>query len=234
MLRTNRIEIKYGLITSALLASLLALATTQVFSRLDTAIDDLFELMTNLGFAGFLVVALISNATLLAHVPYTVPLLSLALSGASLNHVLLMGVASGCGAAVGEMISYGITLKLLGENAIVEKSSLLQWVRRMVNSHPRMIPLLFVYAVSPLPDDTLIIPLVMVHYDMKRFLPPLLIGKLAHNLVIAAVFYYFTDIQADLALGILIVFVMAILYQVEKTRVIGPSLTEVSSATLQQ
>jgi hypothetical protein len=201
---------------------------TQAFSGLDTIINDLFVLMTSLGFVGIFIVAVIGNATLLAHIPYTVPLLSLALRGASLDRMLLMGIASGLGAAVGEFVSYGITLKFLGENATLERSSLLQWVKRMVNSHPRTIPLLvFVYAVSPLPDDTVIIPLAIVGYGLKRISLPMIAGKVTHNLVIATLFYYFTSwsadrvstsVQADLAFGLLILFGMIIAYQIEKSR----------------
>lgn len=234
MLTTYRIEIKYSLITLALLVGLVALDRTQALSGLDTAIDDLFDLMSGLGFVGIFIVAVIGNSALLMHIPYTVPLLSLALGGVSLDRMLLMGVASGLGAAFGEIVSYGISLKILGENSTLERSSLLQWVKRMVNSHPRMIPLLlFVYAVSPLPDDTVIIPLAMVRYGLKQILPPLFTGKVAHNLVVAALFYYFTSwsadrvsttVQVDLALGILILFVMVILYQMERTRATRPLL----------
>lgn len=234
MLTKYRIEIKYGLITLALLEGLVALDRAQAFSGLDTIIDSLFDMMSGLGFVGIFIVAVIGNATLLAHIPYTVPLLSLALSGASLDRMWLMGVASGLGAAVGELLSYGITLKLVGENPTLERSSLLQWVKRMVNAHPRMIPLLlFVYAVTPLPDDTVIIPLAMVRYGFKQISLPLFTGKIAHNLMIVTIFYYFTSwsadrvsttVQADLALGLVILFVIVILYQVEKNRAMRQSL----------
>jgi hypothetical protein len=229
VLTRYRIEIKYGLITLALLEGLIALDRTQALSGLDTMIADLFDLMSKLGFVGVFVVAVIGNATLLAHIPYTVPLLSLAMSGASLDHLLLMGVASGLGAACGELASYGITLKIVGENPALERSALLQWVNRIVNSHPRMIPLLlFVYAVSPLPDDTVIIPLAMVRYGFRKISPPLFAGKIIHNLGIVTLFYYFSDwsadristtVQADLALGLLILLVMIIAYQIDKSRV---------------
>ncbi len=228
MITRYYIEIKYSLITLALLEGLVALQRAQAFSRMDVVIGDFFNLMSGLGFVGFFIVAVIGNASLLAHIPYTVPLLSLALGGASLDRMLLMGVASGLGAAVGEIVSYGITLKFLGDNATLARSPLLQWVKRMVNSYPRMIPLLlFFYAVTPLPDDTVIIPLAMVHYGIKQILPPLFIGKVAHNLLIATLFYTFTSwsadsvsttVQADLAFGLLLLFAMVILYQVEKNR----------------
>ena len=228
MLTSKLIEIKYALITLMLLLSLLTLDRTQAFSGLDTLIADFFALMISFGFAGIFIVALVGNCTLLVQMPYTVPLLSLSLGGASLDRMLLLGVASGIGAACGEVISYGIAEKILGKNPGLEKSSLFQWVKRTVNDHPRMTPLLvFVWAASVLPDDTVIIPLAMVRYSIKKIWLPLFTGKIVHNLMIAAVFYYFTGwsadqvpmtVQADLALGILILFVMVIFYQVEKVR----------------
>ena len=235
MLTAYRIEMKYGLITLALLAVLLTLVRTQAFAGLDTIIDDFFHLMADLGFVGMFILALVTNSSLLLQIPYTVPLLSLAMGGASLDRMLLMGIASGIGAGFGEIITYGMALKILGENPDLEKSSLFQRAKRMVNSHPKMIPLaVFVLAVVPLPDDMLIIPLAIVRYDLKRICVPLFAGKLTHNLLIVTVFYYFTDwsaervsttVQADLALGLLIFFVMMIFYQVEKTRAMRPSFS---------
>jgi hypothetical protein len=223
------IELKYGLFTLALLEGLVALNQTHTFSRLNSTVDSLFDLMSGLGFMGFFVVAVIGNAMLLAHIPYTMPLLSLALGGASLHHMWLMGVASGLGAAIGELFSYSITLKLLGGNPALENSALLRWIKRMVNTHPRLIPpLLLIYALTPLPDDTVIIPLAMVRYGLRQILPPLLVGKIAHNLGVATLFYFFTtwsanrvsaNVQTDLALGLLLLFAMVILYQLEKARV---------------
>jgi len=228
MLTRYWIEMKYGFVTLAVLAGLLALDQTQAFSGLNTLITEFFDLMIDLGFVGIFIVAVIGNGSLLVHIPYTVPLLSLALSGANLDRMLLMGVASGLGAVVGEIISYSITLKLLGDNPTLGKSPLLKWVRRMVHSHPRLVPLLlFVYAVTPLPDDTVIIPLAMVRYSIKRISLSLLPGKIIHNLLIAAGAHYSTSwsanrvsasVQVDMALGILILLVMLILYQVAKAR----------------
>lgn len=231
MLTRYLIEVKYSLITLALLTGLVALATTQAFSGLDTSIDDFFDLMTNLGFVGILLIALVSNSTLLIQIPYTVPLLSLALSGASFNHLLLMGVTSGIGAGLGEIVSYGMAVKILGSNPNLEKSALFQWVKRVTNKHPRITPvLIFIWALSPLPDDTVVIPLAMVRYGIKPILLPMFVGKVLNNVMMTTMFYYFTDwsansmsahIQADMALGILIIFVMTILYQVEKTRAVS-------------
>jgi hypothetical protein len=229
MLTNNRTEIRYSLIALALWASLVALARTQAFSGVDAVIDDFFDLMSGLGFVGFFVVAVI--AKLLIRMPYTVPLLSLALGGASLDQMLLMGLASGLGAACGEIFSYGITLRIFSESLALEKNFLFRWVNRTANAHPRMAPLLvFIWSTSPLPDDPVIFPLAMAGYGIKRMLLPIFGGKITQNIAVATMFYYFTswsadrvstNVQADLALGILILFVMMILYQVEKNRANG-------------
>ncbi len=226
MVARHRIGLKYGCLTLILLAGLVALDQTHAFSGLDGVVAAWFDVMAGLGLVGFFLVAVIGNSALLLQIPYTVPLLSLALGGASLDRMLLMGAASGLGAAVGEIVSYAVSLKLLGEKVTPERSALLRWIRRTVNAHPRLIPpLVFMYAVSPLPDDTVIIPLAMINYGLKRMLLPLFTGKITHNLLISTVFYCFTSwsaqrvsagVQIDLALGLLILFVMFIVYQIEK------------------
>lgn len=230
----SRIEMKYAVLTAGFLASLFALQQAQTFTPLDTTVNDLFGLMAGFGFMGLFVMAAIANASLLIHIPYTVPLLSLALSGASLSHMLLMGLASGLGAAFGEVVSYSITLKLVGGSPALQESALLQWVKRTVNAKPRMAPVIvFACAASPLPDDTLTLPLAMVGYGLKKMLLPLTTGKMVHNLVFAGTAYFFTSwsaehvsptVQVDLALGIVILFIMVTLYQVEKLRAMKGTL----------
>jgi hypothetical protein len=78
-----------------------------------------------------------------------------------------------------------------------------------------------------LPDDTVVIPLAMMRYGLRKIWLPLFSGKVLHCLVVAAVFHAFTawagdhvsaGIKTDLGLGILIAFVILILYQAEKGR----------------
>ena len=228
MLTRHRLEIKYGLIGVLLLGGLIALSSTGALSGLNGVVDDLMDAATDVGFIGIFLIALIANSSLLIQIPYTVPLVSLALAGASLEKMVLMGVASGVGAGFGEVISYGIASKVLGRNPALIESSLFQWVRRTVLAHPRATPfLVFVWAASILPDDTIVIPLAMMRYGMKRIAVPLFLGKVAHGLGVALIAYYFTSwaadsissgVKTDLALGIIIAFVLVILYQVERTR----------------
>ncbi len=229
-----RTEIKFGLITAALLGGLLALDRTSVFAGLDSVNGDFIDTMAGLGVAGVFFVAFVANSSLLIQVPYTLPLLSLALGGASITGMMPMAAASGIGAGLGEVVSYVLAERLLGGNESLSKSGLFRWVKTTVASHPRLAPVLvFAWAASFLPDDTVIMPLGMTRYGMRRIFLPLFSGKIVHSVGVALVFYYFTGwsaerisrgVQADLAVGLLVLFVLAVLYQVEKnmTRRPGP------------
>lgn len=234
MLTRYRIEIKYMLLMVFFLGSLVALDRLDAFEGLDGVVNDFMDWMTKLGFIGMFIVAVIGNSSLLIQVPYTVPLLSAALNGASLPTMLFLGLGAGIGAGFGEVISYGIADKILAQNPDLSKSRLYRWVNRQVLEHPRMIPVIvFIWGATVIPDDTVIIPLAMVKYGIRRIAPPLFVSKIIHNFIVSLLFYEATDfwarrisseVKTDLALGILIVFILVIFYQIEKTKAVAGSL----------
>ncbi|KAB2905895.1 MAG: hypothetical protein KJ064_09755 [Anaerolineae bacterium] len=234
MLTRYRIEIKYMLLIVFFLGSLVALDRLDAFEGLDGVVNDFMDWMTKLGFIGMFIVAVIGNSSLLIQVPYTVPLLSAALNGASLPTMLFLGLGAGIGAGFGEVISYGIADRILAQNPDLSKSRLYRWVNRQVLEHPRMIPVIvFIWGATVIPDDTVIIPLAMVKYGIRRIAPPLFISKIIHNFIVSFLFYEATgfwarrissEVKTDLALGILIVFILVIFYQIEKTKAVADSL----------
>lgn len=216
------------------LGSLVALDRLDAFEGLDGVVNDFMDWMTKLGFIGMFIVAVIGNSSLLIQVPYTVPLLSAALNGASLPTMLFLGLGAGIGAGFGEVISYGIADRILAQNPDLSKSRLYRWVNRQVLEHPRMIPVIvFIWGATVIPDDTVIIPLAMVKYGIRRIAPPLFISKIIHNFIVSFLFYEATgfwarrissEVKTDLALGILMVFILVIFYQIEKTKAVAGSL----------
>jgi membrane protein DedA with SNARE-associated domain len=228
LLTRYRLEIKYSLLIVALLGGLIALDRVDAFAGLDRWVSQAMDTMSQFGIVGMFLIAIIGNSSLLIQVPYTVPLVSIALNGAGLEHLLFLGLGAGIGAGIGEIISYLIADKVLANNPDLPKSSLYQWVDQTVKSHPRSTPwIIFVWAASFLPDDTVLIPLAMIKYGLRRVAFPLFMGKVTHNLLFALALYLAADevsqrvsneVQTDLALGILIVFVLIILYQVEKAK----------------
>ncbi len=228
-MKAYRVEIKYVLITLFSLAMLIVLDQVDAFSGLDSAVDSFMDSLTSLGFIGMFFVALIGNASLLIQIPYTVPLLSVVLNGTSFENLMLWGLSAGIGAGFGEIISYGIADKLWEMNPDIADSKLYQWVDRTVKEYPKLAPvIIFIWAASILPDDTALIPLAMIKYGIKKIAFPLFFGKIAHNITFVILLYYATEemsgyvgtgVKTDLALGVLIIFVMTILYQVEKNKI---------------
>lgn len=187
--------------------------------------------MAALGIAGVFVVALISNGSLLIQVPYTLPMLSVALYSDNLVELVGLGVATGIGAGLGEIISYAIAYNIAAQIRQLSESSLFRWVNRTIEDNPQAIPLMvFIGAVFPIPDDLVIMPLAMTNYSVRKIMLPMFVGKIIHNVSVAFIFHYATnqaesymktDVSVDLSIWILVAFVVIIAYQIEKARQVG-------------
>jgi hypothetical protein len=217
---------KYLTIGVAIALALVALQETDAFAAVNGAVDSFFDLAARFGAPGMFVAGLLGNASILVQVPYTLPLLSVALDGTTLPHLLVLGLACGVGAGVGEIISYLIADAILARTPGLPESRVYRWIERNTERHPVLTKLaIFVWAVTPLPDDTVIVPLAMVDYGVRRIALPLFLGKVVHNLVIAYIFFTITDtplvsahVKTDFALVIIVAFVLVVLYQVERAR----------------
>jgi membrane protein YqaA with SNARE-associated domain len=223
-----RIEIKYVVLTILVLGVLVVLVRADAFSGLNSAVDDAIDQGARFGFIGIFAIALVANLSLVIQIPYTLPVLAAAVQGDSLAHILELGIAAGIGSGIGALISYVVADMLLDRVPDLAGSRLYQWVDRNAERSPRRTWLaIFTVTATPLPDDTVIIPLAMVNYSWKKVATPMLIGKLLHNVVIAFVFYEFTQalagsiskgVKTDLSLGLMLVFVLLTCYQAEKVR----------------
>ena len=219
---------KYVAIGLAVGGALLGLQESGALAVVNGAVGRFFDLAAEFGAPGMFVAGLLGNASILVQVPYTLPLLSVALDGATLPHLLVLGFACGVGAGVGEIISYLIADAILARATDLPESRVYQWIERNTEQHPVLTKLaIFVWAVTPLPDDTVIVPLATVDYGVRRISLPLFLGKVVHNLAIAFAFYAFSSwstaqaspqVRTDFALVIIVAFVLVLLYQVERTR----------------
>ena len=227
-LRAHRIEVKYLLIGAAVLGALVVIDRTRVLGNLDSAVVDILDASKGLGVIGMFFVALIANCAVFVQVPYTLPLLSAAIGGASFGEMMALGVAAGMGAGLGEVVKYHIADRVLGRNPELHRSRLYQWVLRQAAERPRRLKwIVFIWAASVIPDDTVIIPLAMIRYGTRRILFPLFTGKVAHNLFFAALFFAISDtaedfvkggLRVDLAFALIVAFFMVVFYQIEKSR----------------
>lgn len=225
-IRTHRIEIKYLIIGALLFGTLITLDRTHVLGNLDHAVVDVLDATKGLGALGMFVLALVSNCAVFVQIPYTLPLLSAAIGGSSYLDMLVLGAAAGVGAGFGEIIKYHVAHRVLAKKPGLHHSGLYQWVVRQADEKPTHVKwIVFFWAGSVLPDDTVIIPLAMIKYGVRRIALPLFTGKVFHNVLFASLFYFLSDtaedlvkggLRIDLAFGLIVTFLLVVAYQIEK------------------
>lgn len=137
--------------------------------------EQALEIGRNNGYWGSFVFSFLAHTTIIIPVPYTILLVYLGSTGLS---IIGLALAAGIGSSIGELTSY-IT-GLIG-GAIVWKKYHDHFVslKKILNKKPRLMPwIIFIFGVSPLPDDVLLIPLGMIRYNFFKAVIPMAIGKI--------------------------------------------------------
>jgi len=135
---------------------------------------------------GIFVISLLGATSIFVPIPYTIVIFILGgLQDTLGNWVfepLWIAVAAGLGSAVGEFSGYLIGMG--GRKVISDR-----YKKRMdflVKLFKKYGPIaIFVFALTPLPDDLLFIPLGVIRYSLLRAFIPALLGKFFSNLIIA-------------------------------------------------
>jgi len=139
----------------------------------------LVDITLLIGYPGAFVISFLGNATILLPFPYVgVPFILGGLRDFPLDVFVfnpwIVGLVAGVGAALGEMISYLVGYSggaLIDEN---QKNGF----RDFVHKYPKATPfVLWFLAVTPIPDDVLLVPLGAAKYSWWRVFVPQLIGK---------------------------------------------------------
>ncbi len=136
-------------------------------------------LAQNFGYLGIFLVGLIGAASVIIPVPTTVVLLGAAATG--VFDPFLLAIAFGLGSAVGQLTSYAVGYAgrvLVGKKYERRMSAMLKIFERY-----GMIAV-FVFALTPLPDSLLFIPMGLVHYSLLRVFMATVAGKICMSLII--------------------------------------------------
>src|SRR3990170_6380906 len=132
------------------------------------------------GYAGIFLISLLGATSVFIPIPSSVVIFIL---GANLTfEPLWIAIVAGLGAAVGELTGYAIGLggrKIIGEKYKRKMDILMRLFKRF---GPAVI---FAFALTPLPDDLLFIPLGVMRYSVVKAFVPALVGKFLSNLIIA-------------------------------------------------
>ncbi|MEM2972093.1 MAG: VTT domain-containing protein [Candidatus Bathyarchaeia archaeon] len=152
-------------------------------------LQDIIDWMRNLsltyGYFGIFLISLIGAMSIFFPIPYTVIIFWLGglKSGDSwVFEPLWIAVAAGLGSAVGEFSGY--LLGVGGRRIISEKyRRKMDFLVKVFNRFG--VVAIFLFALTPLPDDLLFIPLGVMRYSILKAFIPALIGKFCMNLIVA-------------------------------------------------
>lgn len=130
------------------------------------------------GYFGVFILALVCNLTFFLPAPLVVPVYAM---GATHNPILL-GLSSGLGSTIGEFSSY--LLGLAGNKKINERyGRQVAIIRRLLDRYGAF--LIFLFALTPLPDDLLLVTFGIIKYDFKKAFIAMLLGKILMNTIVS-------------------------------------------------
>lgn len=114
----------------------------------------------------------------------------------------LLGIISGLGAGIGEVTSYLVGLgigksKKIQESEIGEK---FMQMKRKFERKPALIPItVFVFAITPFPDDVILVPFGIMKYPYYKVITPCMLGKMCMCTIISLLGYLVGHLYPSLA-----------------------------------
>ena len=138
----------------------------------------MLDLSMAFGYFGAFLVALLGNATFLIPIPYMIITFILGgligTTGQFLFDPIAVGLVAGLGATIGEMTGY---LLGYGGSRFIEEGQRNAF-SQYIDEHPRATPfLVWFLAISPVPDDFVILPLGAAKYSWWKVAIPQFVGK---------------------------------------------------------
>jgi len=144
--------------------------------------DWLQLLVQNLGYFGVFLLGLIGAASVIIPIPTTVALLGVA--ALRIYDPFLLALAFGLGAAVGQLTSYAVGCT--GRAVVGKKHKRRLDALLKIFDRYGMVAVFF-FALTPLPDSLLFIPMGLVHYSLWKVFVAAVAGKISMSLIITYV-----------------------------------------------
>ena len=157
--------------------------------QLQDIVDWMRTFAVQYGYFGIFLISMLGAMSIFVPIPYTVVIFTL--GGLRIFDPLWIAVAAGLGAAIGEFSGYLIGFG--GRRIISEKQKTkMDFLTKLFKKFGPIV--IFVFALTPLPDDLLFIPLGVMRYSVLRAFIPALLGKFVSNLIIAYSGYFSLEI----------------------------------------
>ena len=188
-----------------------------LFATLAIVISKVSEnVWNNIGYPGISLLSFIGASSVIIPIPYAVILLGIAHA----FNPLLLAIAAGLGAAGGELVGYG--LGYAGRHAVGKKRR--RQLDAMLSIFERFgVLAVFIFALTPLPDDLLFIPLGLMHYSLWKAFTACVAGKFVMSLIIAymgkAASELFDGWMLAVVVGVLMVLVVVAMFRIDWVKV---------------
>ena len=128
------------------------------------------DLVSNYGYLGAFFISTFGNFTVFFPVPFVITIYAF---GATLDP-LLLGLVCGLGSTLGEFSAYLIGRG--GRQVLDERyGKQLETAKKLVQNYG--VTIIFLFALLPLPDDLILIPLGMLKFDLKKAMGAMFAGK---------------------------------------------------------
>ncbi len=177
---------------------------------------DWTQMAISFGYMGAFFLGLIGAASFLIPLPTTVGLLGVA--ALRIFDPTLLALAFGLGAGIGQLTSYAVGY--LGRAVVSEKHG--RRFNAMVKIFDRygMMVVVFVFALTPLPDNILFVPLGLARYPVWKVFAASLPGKIVMSLIITYFGGFFGQALAEnwifsAAMVILLVLVIVGIFKID-------------------
>lgn len=153
------------------------------FSEILQQISKWMEILAQqYGYFGIFLISLLGASSIIFPIPYTVIIFTLGGTSKGVFEPLWIAVAAGLGSAIGEFSGY--LLGFGGRKAISEKyKRKMEFLVKVFERYGWIS--IFVFALTPLPDDLLFIPLGVMRYGFLKAFIPAIVGKFCMNLIVA-------------------------------------------------
>jgi membrane protein DedA with SNARE-associated domain len=160
-------------------------------------IDWLMNISVSYGYTGIFLINLIGGLSIFFPIPDSVVVFTVAglkVGDSWVFDVPWIVVAAGFGSAVGEFSGY--LLGLGGRKTLAKRyKKKMELLEKVFNKFGSIA--IFLFALTPLPDDLIFIPLGAMHYSIIKAFIPALLGKLGLNLIVAYSGRFFVQAVRD-------------------------------------
>jgi len=138
----------------------------------------IFEALQAYGYVGAFLISVLGSLIPFLPVPYLIPIV---LMSKTLDP-LLLGILAGIGGAIGKLTSYGLGRfgrRLLKE----ERRRKMTILGRAIGKYGALA--VFLFALTPLPDDIIYIPIGLAGFDLIKFMFANALGKVILSWIVA-------------------------------------------------